>query len=776
VTRLRRWATIQRPFLLVYAAAAAFTIWQVRLLATPVLNGLVWWAALAAAPALAATIGPAATILRRYLAAVAVTLIIAIGLVTRQWPSPAHLIGRRAYLTDLATILNNGSHAWLTTTLPYPAPHATDLNRLVVLASLIVFMTLAAAIFVLRNAAGAIIVTFIPFLVVTTVLQPAAGTLRAVCMLGVAFLMLAVFGGRVPTGSRLAAGGALVLLATAAVAIPGVAKGAFLDWRGVGRGVPKGASVAYIWNQHTYGALHRPRTPVTLLTVHTSNPGYLRAVVLDHFDGTGWDATPRVVSQVAPPRAPVPGSLLSAAASTAPRPVTTVIKNDNLDSGGWLVGPGQALQVTGVAQQAAVISITDAITFRTENSPAVGTSWVYQSVPIQPTPTQLLLAPDYPASVSSVDLALLDQNVQFPVFGVLGREQVVQVLFDQYFTDPLLRRWRDAYAIARAATRNATTPYEAAVALEDYFHTTAFTYDESASYTNAADGPLPAFFLGRRAGYCQMYSGTMTVLLRMLGIPARVAEGFTAGHATAPGTYDVTDRDAHAWVEVYFPQYGWLPFEPTPGKQLAASYSSTSQRFGSAVAALKNSPSAAVTASAKALAGLGHARPNPLAGRGSRSLNEERQAAANGSASQQHRFQPGFLLVICAVAVALLIALQVAKRYWLAESWLRRDPRRVAALVRRDLEGYVADQGLNGVVGALTADELRGVLRREFGVDATGWARAQTRARYGPPGARTDTAARDARREARHVKRRLRRGLTASERAHGAVRLRSLLR
>ena len=77
--------------------------------------------------------------------------------------------------------------------------------------------------------------------------------------------------------------------------------------------------------------------------------------------------------------------------------------------------------------------------------------------------------------------------------------------------------------------------------------------------------PLESFLFTDKQGYCQQFSGAMALLLRMGGIPARVAAGFT------PGTYDkksgrwiVTDIDAHAWVEAWFPIYGWVRFDPTP--------------------------------------------------------------------------------------------------------------------------------------------------------------------------------------------------------------------
>ncbi len=81
------------------------------------------------------------------------------------------------------------------------------------------------------------------------------------------------------------------------------------------------------------------------------------------------------------------------------------------------------------------------------------------------------------------------------------------------------------------------------------------------------------FLVNTRRGFCQQFAASMAVMLRSIGIPARVAVGFTAG------TFDdetdslrVTTENAHAWVEVLFPGYGWLTFEPTPGRQNVAAY------------------------------------------------------------------------------------------------------------------------------------------------------------------------------------------------------------
>ena len=90
----------------------------------------------------------------------------------------------------------------------------------------------------------------------------------------------------------------------------------------------------------------------------------------------------------------------------------------------------------------------------------------------------------------------------------------------------------------------------------------------SATYTEQpapAENPLDRFLFDAPRGYCQHFSGAMALLLRMGGVPARVAVGFTPGSRTPRrGEYVVRDLDAHSWVEAYFPRWGWVTFDPTP--------------------------------------------------------------------------------------------------------------------------------------------------------------------------------------------------------------------
>jgi len=108
------------------------------------------------------------------------------------------------------------------------------------------------------------------------------------------------------------------------------------------------------------------------------------------------------------------------------------------------------------------------------------------------------------------------------------------------------------------------TPYDMAKAIEDNLKLMPYTtiVDPPAFNSDGVDHFL--FNLGE--GYSEYFASSMTVLLRSQGVPARLATGYTTGEKIEPESYLVRDSNAHAWVEVYFPRYGWIGFEPTPGE------------------------------------------------------------------------------------------------------------------------------------------------------------------------------------------------------------------
>ncbi|MCI0689980.1 MAG: DUF3488 and transglutaminase-like domain-containing protein [Sporichthyaceae bacterium] len=166
-------------------------------------------------------------------------------------------------------------------------------------------------------------------------------------------------------------------------------------------------------------------------------------------------------------------------------------------------------------------------------SQVTGRSYIARSLVLSPTPQQLMEAPGPPAHLRRY-LKLPDQ------------------------LPPIVR------ALATSVTASAKTPYDRALRLQAWLRD-----DENFRYSTAPGregNGLSAIetFLRDRTGYCEQFAGTMAVMARMLGIPARVNVGFAAGARQPDGSISITTRDAHAWPELYFEGAGWIRFEPTP--------------------------------------------------------------------------------------------------------------------------------------------------------------------------------------------------------------------
>ncbi|MHA6534276.1 DUF4129 domain-containing transglutaminase family protein [Paenibacillus sp. BAC0078] len=126
--------------------------------------------------------------------------------------------------------------------------------------------------------------------------------------------------------------------------------------------------------------------------------------------------------------------------------------------------------------------------------------------------------------------------------------------------------------LAEQLTASAGNRYDAATAVRDYLQR-GYTYTLKTRVPPSGADFVDDFLFTTKQGYCVHFATSMTVLLRSAGIPARYVQGYGPGTLAAdplPQRYNVTQGDAHAWVEVYFPGAGWVPFDPTPSAALAA--------------------------------------------------------------------------------------------------------------------------------------------------------------------------------------------------------------
>ena len=157
-------------------------------------------------------------------------------------------------------------------------------------------------------------------------------------------------------------------------------------------------------------------------------------------------------------------------------------------------------------------------------------------------------------AVSQVPLvapqALRDDSTDYP-------QEILTTYLQLPKLDPRIEQ------LARTVTAHDATPYDKAADLERYFHT-SFRYTLDLSDMNKPD-PLAYFLFTKRAGHCEYFASAMVVMLRTLGIPSRYVTGFLPGeYNDLAHDYIIRGSNAHSWVEVYFPQYGWITFDPTP--------------------------------------------------------------------------------------------------------------------------------------------------------------------------------------------------------------------
>ncbi len=126
-------------------------------------------------------------------------------------------------------------------------------------------------------------------------------------------------------------------------------------------------------------------------------------------------------------------------------------------------------------------------------------------------------------------------------------------------------------AKARDVAAGTDNPYDAATAIEAYLR--SFPIDYSVPKTPDQRDPVDYFLFDAQRGYFDYHASAMTVMLRTLGIPARLASGFVLDPSVRRGdshVYDLTQQQAFAWPEVYFPNIGWVEFNPTPSQPVVS--------------------------------------------------------------------------------------------------------------------------------------------------------------------------------------------------------------
>ncbi|MGH2994838.1 MAG: transglutaminaseTgpA domain-containing protein [Gaiellaceae bacterium] len=596
----------------------------------------------------------------------------------------------------------------------------------------------------------------------------------AVALAGVLAVLFLLRGGQPGRGIAQAAAAGVVLVALAAVASTSdaVAKGAFVPWQSWDPydRPDEPVSVSYVWNSHYLG-IDFPKKRTTVLRVKVSGTRrslYWRATTLDEYTGQGWneslDRGPAEEQEEIDELELDP--LLPQAAreekNWVRQDVTIEALRDN-----HLLASAQPVRWKPPSDTPVQRASNGALALsRTLTQGRRYTVWSY--IP-RVNPSELVqVKGEYPESVERY-LEIL-QTVSVPEWGDEARRTEMARFFADNEGDFLIDSHRELYEIAVAQTGDARNPYEAAFLLEAWFRQGGgFAYDESPPPAVGGEPPLVAFVTRDKRGYCQHYAGAMAIMLRLLGIPSRVAAGFTSGQWNADDKeWVVTDHNAHTWVEVFFPGHGWLSFDPTPGRgQLFASYSYFGAGFN---------PGDAADIGLGRLSGLTPQQREAIEGArgqpgrpGTPDLGGTGSGGAVGVVTDKGPSLLLLVLIVLGGAYSAVVALKASRR---TLRFATTDTRELATACRRDLVGFLADQGVE-VPSSSTLPEIGAALDRHYAVEGDHLVRDLTLARFGPPAEAPD-ALRRARRELRTVRKQLRRALGVTSRLRGSASLRSL--
>ncbi|HEV7364063.1 MAG TPA: transglutaminase-like domain-containing protein [Solirubrobacteraceae bacterium] len=577
------------------AGLAAFGAWQWGLMVSPGAAGRIL-VALAAAAAAAGLIVLGAH--RGLAARAALTAVAALGSVALALLAagvPAQLLAP-ANWNELLDGIGQGLEALPGVTVPYTA--ADPWPRLVILVGgglLVAFAVLTAFGAVGARGGRARAARALPLaaLVLLFVVPSVARELPDPYLRGAAFaaLVAAFLWLERVTPDSAARAGMLVAgaIGLGLLAAPLLDRGTpIIDVNDLAGSIAPSRGTTFDWD-HRYGPLDWPRDGVEVLRIKAAHSAYWKAENLDGFDGLRWLHV-RGVADEEPP----------AAFYTHPdwtQDVRVTVRSLNSEQ---FIGAGSTLVIRDA--RAAPIVAGSPGTYNADTPLRRGDSYGARVYTPRPTARDLASA-TIPASrhvagglVGSPLYAYLtlalpgrgaggsytgrpeiagpgEGNVAFPPFGQGGAPSRILrgVVLGDGAAALRASPYAGTYALARRLAAGAHTPYQYARAVEGYL-AKGFSYNETPPQRAV---PLASFLTADRTGYCQQFSGAMALLLRMGGIPARVATGFAPGsYSRSRGEYVVRDNDAHSWVEAYFEPYGWVPFDPTPAAAPAASQAS----------------------------------------------------------------------------------------------------------------------------------------------------------------------------------------------------------
>jgi protein-glutamine gamma-glutamyltransferase len=483
------------------------------------------------------------------------------------------------------------------------------------------------------------------------------------------------------------------------------------------------AQVTFQWDQ-VYGPINWPRTEATMLRVAESHPGLLRITSLDRFDGLRFlrsNAAPGIARLDA-------GTGLRRHRWVTHDAVTVAGLRSRLLVGGdglalrlaWMsrASPRLTREADGTIAARSVLTSGAYTVTSYRPRPAVSElRRARRTFPRAYLPYARFELPAPSASGLIQPRFAAEASAAAPAARAIGPSAAGRAPSADRATAARVEAspYGPMFRLAQSFAAGAPSAYEVAARIQRYLLAN-YRYDE---HVPRARYPLEAFLFEQRRGYCQQFSGAMTLMLRMDGIPARVASGFKPTiYDPVSGTWKIRAVDAHSWVEVFFTGVGWVSFDPTPAAPIAL-------------------PGAASSSSKK---------NEILGGESSSSARAGRLAGGAGTVASVPHAGGGSIGLDIALAAAVLAALA------LAGVWLRGHLRLRRALTGEGA-GAVAElrrvlDKLGGTARTTTLAQLERRLREDGAEGAAGYLAALGNRRYGPPGGRREPRGRAALRRA----------------------------
>lgn len=302
------------------------------------------------------------------------------------------------------------------------------------------------------------------------------------------------------------------------------------------------------------GNVNLPTGPVLSYTTGSAATGqYLEGFSFDHFDGHTWTSLLQNDSESYAPNSPLPLDNFSATSYKSLEATVTIIQP-----------PGGTKHFIFAPAQPGKFSVP--VTIFTDSSGNFISAWVQNTSLQQNERYQVTaeIADTSPSNLSGIPFPLTDSRIW-------GSDTDYSVL-QQYYLQVPKNLSAEVRATAKIWTSGSTNMYDVLAALQQHLsNPNQFSYSVS-------NPPVPTnmdavtWLLHTHKGYCTYYATAMVMMARLLGIPARVVNGFSQGHYDSKQKAWIVDgNDAHSWVQAYFPGFGWVNFDPTPGFALSGS-------------------------------------------------------------------------------------------------------------------------------------------------------------------------------------------------------------